>query len=502
MQHYGINASCLQSQYSIDSNYLLNDREGMSLNQTHNNNNDKPIRRRRRRRRRGGNIMFSNYNNNNMGGSVERVVNTNSSILSASQPQNQILPMQNQILSATPSPPTSFSLLSVQPNQKNQLLKSNNNDNDYDALSFNIAQKQRHLIQQNQLKQNIPINKNSDESYSSNYDSDSDSDNNAQEYDRKTKLTEEEQKLLKSIEKAYEIAILNVTFENSSTSLVSPHDVDASVNVSEIPVRRLVNFFKFNVDFLSLSQDTQTIALKGCMMELLLIHAGITYDPQSNSFRDPSKTNSCHFEFNSLRNTYKEEKYQRIMNIAKKFYDLCEGNFLIIKIMFFLALFKLENDGIRQSESEKLRKLNIKYTKFLHKYMQTCFVYPRCDLKFGEFAGLMREVNSLSIEFRKIVVENSNPVNISGLMKEVFSLPENNTNNSGVSTNISATILQQQQLQKQRRQQFIEQEELEIIRQLSQEKQRRLPDFDDNLSETEIISMENMRFMNYPMKKT
>ena len=127
-QHYGINASCLQSQYSIDSNYLLNDREGMSLNQTHNNNNDKPIRRRRRRRRRGGNIMFSNYNNN-MGGSVERVVSTNSSILSASQPQNQILPIQNQILSATPSPPTSFSLLSVQPNQKNQLLKSNNNDN-------------------------------------------------------------------------------------------------------------------------------------------------------------------------------------------------------------------------------------------------------------------------------------------------------------------------------------------------------------------------------------
>ena len=91
-------------------------------------------------------------------------------------------------------------------------------------------------------------------------------------------------------------------------------------------------------------------------------------------------------------------------------------------------------------------------------------------------------------------------------MKEVFSLPENNTYlsvNTTTTHNINATILQQQQLQRLRRQQFIEQEELEIMRQQqSQEKQRRLPDLDDVLSETEIISMENKRFMSYPIKKS
>ena len=162
-------------------------------------------------------------------------------------------------------------------------------------------------------------------------------------------------------------------------------------------------------------------------MEVLLIHAGITYDPKSNSFREPSKPNACQFKLNSLRNAYAEEKVNKIMSIAKRFFDLCEGNFLIIKIMFFLSLFNLENDGISPSESEKLRLLNIKYTNCLHKYMQTKFTYPKDDLKFGEFACLLREVNSLGSDFRHIVVETPNPVNISGLMKEVFSLKENNS---------------------------------------------------------------------------
>ena len=491
-----MNAACLSSQHSIDQTYSLINDGNMGLNHLQNNLTDKPIRRRRRRRRRAANITFPNYNsskNNNdtdgcIGGS-ERVKS------SGSMNSMHRIPLQAE----SPSPPIPQLLTNQALNEK--LLKINSTSIDYDKSSY-IAQQHHSLLYQSQQQQqahllNIPIsnrsssltnNRNSDDSCSSNYESDSETDS---EKGIDT-LTSEDEKLLASIDKAYSTAILNVTFENSS-QIMSPPDVDATINVSEIPVRRLVNFFKFNSDFLSLSQDTQTIVLKGCMMELLLIHAGITYDPQSNSFHEPSKSNPCHLAFSSLRNTYKEEKYQRIMSIAKKFFELCEGNFLIIKIMFFLSLFKLDNDGISPSESEKLRSLNIKYTNFLHKYMQKCFPYPTSDLKFGEFACLMREVNSLSIEFRKIVVENSNPVNISGLMKEVFSLHENSSTVSNLNAN--AIILQHQQQQRQR-QLRLEQEENNMVR---QQNEKRLSEYDGSDTD-EKKTMEKLKFTSFSSK--
>jgi hypothetical protein len=384
---------------------------------------DKPIRRRRRRRRRGGNVAF-NYN--------ERKA------LSHQQQQQQqrrsSLTLHQQSLS-------SFAYLTVEQQKQQQ----QQNDTiikdaiDYEA-SFLKQQSNIPFTFNNKTSSNSPhstfnltkSNRNSDadESYSSGCDTDTDSDStNSHNYQRiergMVKLTHEEDKLLKSIDEAYKISVDKVSFEPPSKT-ISTHDVDATINVTEIAVRRFVNFFKLNIDFQSLSQDTQTIILKGSMMELLLINAGITYDVGSKTFHEPCKLNAFHLDVESLRKTYGDEKCGRIMNIARRLSELCEGNFLIIKLMFFLSLFKLENDGITHGDNEIIRSLNIKYTKFLHKYMQSCFKYPASDLKFGMFACMLREINTLGNDFRHLVVESANPDKVHGLMREVFSLPDRN----------------------------------------------------------------------------
>jgi hypothetical protein len=232
-------------------------------------------------------------------------------------------------------------------------------------------------------------------------------------------LTDDEHALLDLIEQSYSVAVGKISTDTKMNNIT---DVTTTINVTELAVRRLVYLFKMNEDFKSLPSSVNVVLLKGCMMEILLIHGAIAYNRENNSFKEPNTQSAEAFNAASLKSTYGDEIYQNIITITSGLYDLCEQHFLIIKIMLFVVLFTPEREGLAMDEQALVAKLHHKYTHFLYAYMCSLFAWPAAQLKYASFISLLSQINQLGAEFRKIVVDSSQPDMVHGLMREVFSI--------------------------------------------------------------------------------
>ena len=386
---------CLKLKESIETYYNLIGEEDDSnmLNDAHYNLINKPIRRRRRnqnknKERSTGNSFSSNQTTQSQASTSPSEQTTNTQpIQMFTIPSNQSWNVELHTINAA----------------SNQSL---NNVISFNTIAY-LSQQDDSNIQINAVDAPISNNNNNltyDTSRSLGY--------NILENDVQV-LTVDEENLLNSINAAYDCAIRSVEQKPQS---------DSSINALAIPSHLLVSFFTSNQDFSSLSRQTKINLMKSSIMEILLIHDAVLYDPKSESFHNMSTTSACLFEFCSTSNKYTQEIYQCMMNVAKNLFALCNGNISMIKLVFFLSIFKVGNQGESEIETAKLQSLNIKYTNILYKYiLQSRLANPNSILR--EIFCLIDELKPLAIKSQQIIVENSKSVIVDGLMADLFSIP-------------------------------------------------------------------------------
>ena len=226
-----------------------------------------------------------------------------------------------------------------------------------------------------------------------------------------------------AIREAYAHAIQLVRSQGLPTHT---RDINATINVTELGVRRIIFFFKLVSDFRDLPHELMLKLLKQNMMSLLQIHGVNSFNRVDNTFKQPD-TDDVPFTAESLRTTYGDEIYGITMSITNNLCDLCNENMTFIKIVMLVVLFDAQNDALDASERCHVEELQNKYVTLLYSYMCESFGATRAEVVFKGLIFELNKINDLSKLFERAVVEKSNYEDVRPLMQEVFCLSSVNT---------------------------------------------------------------------------
>ena len=203
-------------------------------------------------------------------------------------------------------------------------------------------------------------------------------------------------------------------------------DINTTINITELGVRRIIFYFKLISDFRELPHDIMVKLLKQSMMSLLQIHGINSYNKEENSFKQPF-TDDVPFSAESLESVYGEEVYKITMEITRNMYDLCNRDMTYIKVLMLIVLFDPLNENLTLKEKRIVSELQNKYVTLIYAYMCESFGASTAELTFKGMIFELNKVNELSRWFEKAVVEKSNYEYVRPLMKEVFSFPTDST---------------------------------------------------------------------------
>lgn len=229
-------------------------------------------------------------------------------------------------------------------------------------------------------------------------------------------MSVEERQQIVQIKEAYRNAIQLVRSSDVSYDL---KDINTTINITELGVRRIIFFFKLISDFQNLPHDLMLRLLKSNMMSLLQIHGVNSYNRNENTFKQPD-TDDLPFTAESLKFTYGEEIYQTTMSITNNLYELCNGNTIFIKILMLIVVFDPQNELLDENEKLLIETFQNKYVNLLYSYACDTFSASNAEFVFKSFILELNKINELSKLYERAVVENSNPESVRPLMKEIL----------------------------------------------------------------------------------
>jgi hypothetical protein len=246
-------------------------------------------------------------------------------------------------------------------------------------------------------------------------------------------MNEIERHQVNAIREAYKQAIKLVKAQGTPRN---PEDINTTINVTELGVRRLIFYFKLISDFRNLEHDLMVKLLKHNMMSLLQIHGVNSYNKSDNTFKEPN-TDDTPFSANSLEIVYGPEIYKLIMSITLNLYSYCQKDMIHIKILMLIVLFDPSNENLDENEKLLVARLLNKYISLLYSYMNEKIGNEKASYLFKSVLFEVNRCKDLALWFERAVIEKSNYDYIRPLMKEVFSFP-NDTPPSSISTNVSS----------------------------------------------------------------
>ena len=232
-----------------------------------------------------------------------------------------------------------------------------------------------------------------------------------------------ELQLVNSVQEAYTNAIQLVDRQN----LISlTKDITATINVTELSVRRIITFFKHVPDFRDLSHKLSLKLLKQNMMNLLQVHGVTSFNRSEGTFKQPG-TGDAPFTVESLEITYGAEISKVIVDTTNNLSDLCQENMILINILMLVVLFDPENDSLDADERILVESIENKYITLLYACICDRLGKSCAESTLNGIIFELSKIKSLSVLFKKAVAENSNHEKIQPLMQEVFSLNDTNT---------------------------------------------------------------------------
>lgn len=246
-------------------------------------------------------------------------------------------------------------------------------------------------------------------------------------------LSNDDENFIETLVLNYEQAVSSVSVVPGDTI---PNTTTALLNVSEIPVRRLINYLKLNNDFKCLTESLRVILLKNRMIEMLLVHSGLAYNLESNSFHEPG-TPSLPFNVNTLSTVYGEENFENIMQISKSLFELCENNLTIIKILILLSLYYYYNENTTSLDQTQLlivNELKAKYLKIFEGYVCKCFGIEQGKIKVSNVGPLLDRIRLMADKLRLLLHNQLDSLNISSLMKVLLMVSDESSSNTNQQT--------------------------------------------------------------------
>ncbi len=236
-------------------------------------------------------------------------------------------------------------------------------------------------------------------------------------------MTDIQCKQVAAINEAYKRAIQLVKAHGSPGN---SDDINTTINLTELGVRRIIFYFKLVSDFRSLDHDLMVKLLKQNMMSLLQIHGVNSYNKEDNSFKEPD-TDDTPFSAQSLEAVYGSEIYNFSISITRNLYDLCSSDMNYIKILMLVIIFDPTNESLQENERKLISQLQNKYVTLMYAYIHENMGLPKSELTFKGIAYEINKVNLLASWFERTVLEKSNYEYVRPLMKEIFSFPMGNT---------------------------------------------------------------------------
>ena len=231
-------------------------------------------------------------------------------------------------------------------------------------------------------------------------------------------MSEAEKQFILSIDQAYSNAIQLVNNQNVPTN---PKDINTTINISELSVRRIVSFFKLVPDFRDLPHKLTLKLLKHNIMNLLQVHGVISFNRTENIFKQPN-TDDVPFNADSLKVCYGEEIAKIIIETTNNFNDLCRENMTFIRILMLIIVFDPENDCLEPNEKLLITELENKYFEMLYSCICEKYGKVNAEVTVKSLILELNKIKSLSKFFKEKIDENSNHEKIHPLMLEVFSI--------------------------------------------------------------------------------
>ena len=248
-----------------------------------------------------------------------------------------------------------------------------------------------------------------------------------------------EKSTLEAIRKAYKQAIQLVKAYGQPKD---SDNINDTINLTELGVRRIIFYFKLISDFRNLSHDIMVKLLKNNMMTIIQLHGINSYNKKENTFKEPN-TDDIPFTADSLRSVYGHEVYQKIINITISLHDLCQGDMVYIKLLMLIVLFDPNNDTLSVDERAKVKDLQDKYMNLT--FSSLCDILGCVNKANLVLKGMLFEVNKindLAKWFEKTVVEKCDSEFVRPLMKEVFSFPSDHTPPSSINSSSASSSVQ------------------------------------------------------------
>ena len=241
-----------------------------------------------------------------------------------------------------------------------------------------------------------------------------------------TSLTDLQIQQIDAIKLAYTQAINLVKSQGLPKNV---EDINTTINVTELAVRRIIFYFKLISDFRNLEHDLMVTLLKNSMMSLLQIHGINSYNKIDHSFKEPD-TDDVPFSASSLETVYGPEVYKIAISVTRNLYDLCDGDLTHIKLLMLIVLFEPANEFLSEREKHFVTNLQTKYITLLYAYLRFKFGSPKAELIYKTITFELGKIIELSKWFEKTVAEKSDHEFVRPLMKEVFSIPIEKTDSS------------------------------------------------------------------------
>jgi hypothetical protein len=232
------------------------------------------------------------------------------------------------------------------------------------------------------------------------------------------KMSDLQRKQVEAVTQAYKQAIQLVKAQGLPKN---SQDINTTINLTELAVRRIIFYFKLISDFRDLKHDLMVVLLKFNMMSLLQIHGINSYNREENTFKEPD-TDDTPFSAQSIESVYGASVYELSISITRNLFDLCAGDMTHIKILMLIVLFDPYNEKLNETEKANVAKLQNKYVTLLHAYLCEIMGSPRAEHTFKSILVEISKINDLGKWFEKTVAEKSSCDFVRPLMKEVFGI--------------------------------------------------------------------------------
>nr|ASL70498.1 nuclear receptor [Brachionus rotundiformis] len=260
---------------------------------------------------------------------------------------------------------------------------------------------------------------------------------NEQEHARSSRPVEKS--TIEAIRKAYKQAIQLVKAYGQPKD---SDNINDTINLTELGVRRIIFYFKLISDFRNLNHDLMVKLLKQNMMTIIQIHGINSYNKEQNSFKEP-ETDDIPFSADSLKSVYGDEVYQKIINITINLHDLCQGDMVYIKLLMLIILFDPINDTLNTDERVMIKNLQDKYMNLTFASLcERMGCMNKANLVLKGMLFEVSKINDLAKWFERTVVEKSDSEFVRPLMKEVFSFPSDHTPPSSINSSSASSSVQ------------------------------------------------------------